>query len=98
MSKNRSSRLSKTKTDWDEFESLTEDEVRAGIESAQEAHPTVEDFCKNAQVVMPQPKETMTIRLYADVLEWFRKQGIGYETRINAILRSYMRAHQPEEH
>ena len=43
---------------------------------------------------MPQPKETMTIRLDADVLEWFRKQGKGYQTRINAVLRSYMRAHK----
>jgi uncharacterized protein (DUF4415 family) len=42
---------------------------------------------------MPQPKETVTIRIDADVLEWFRKQGRGYQARINAILRSYMRAH-----
>ena len=41
---------------------------------------------------MPQAKETMTIRLDADVLEWFRRQGKGYQTRINAILRSYMRS------
>lgn len=41
---------------------------------------------------MPQVKETMTIRLDADVLEWFRRQGKGYQTRINAILRSYMHA------
>jgi uncharacterized protein (DUF4415 family) len=36
----------------------------------------------------------MTIRVDADVLEWFRKEGRGYQTRINAILRSYMRAHE----
>ena len=31
----------------------------------------------------------MTLRLDADVLDWFRRQGRGYQTRINAILRRY---------
>ena len=43
---------------------------------------------------MPRAKETITIRLDADVLDWFRQQGSGYQTRINAILRSYVRAHE----
>jgi len=37
-------------------------------------------------------KETVTIRLDADLLEWFRSER-GYQTRINAILRAYMKAH-----
>jgi uncharacterized protein (DUF4415 family) len=72
---------------------LTAEQVRRGIEADPDARPTDEDFWKDAQIVMPQPKETMTIRLDADVLEWFRRQGRGYQTRINAVLRSYMRAH-----
>jgi uncharacterized protein (DUF4415 family) len=98
MRKKRTSTVSKPKTDWDEFDTLTDEQVRRGIESDPEAHPTNEDFWKEAKVVMPKPKETMTIRIDADVLEWFRKQGRGYQTRINAILRSYMRAHESKEH
>ena len=96
MSKKRTSTISKPKpkTDWDELDTLTDEQVRAGVEADPDAHPTDEAFWKTAKVVMPQPKETMTIRIDADVLEWFRKQGRGYQTRINAILRSYMRAHQ----
>jgi uncharacterized protein (DUF4415 family) len=71
---------------------LSDDRVRRGIEEDPDAHPTDEDFWKKAKIVMPPVKETMTIRLDADVLEWFRRQGKGYQTRINAILRSYMRA------
>jgi uncharacterized protein (DUF4415 family) len=41
---------------------------------------------------MPKPKETVTIRLDADLLAWFRRER-GYQTRINAILRTYMAAH-----
>lgn len=94
MSKKRTSTTSKGKTDWVRFDELTEEHVRRGIEADPDAHPTSEDFWKGAAIVMPQPKETMTIRLDADVLEWFRGQGKGYQTRINAVLRSYMRAHK----
>ena len=39
-------------------------------------------------------KAQLTLRLDQDVLEWFRKQGRGYQTQINALLRAYMEAHQ----
>lgn len=39
------------------------------------------------------PKEQLTLRLDQDVVEWYRKQGPGYQTRINALLRAYMQEH-----
>lgn len=39
-------------------------------------------------------KKQVTLRLDADVLEWFRAQGRGYQTKINALLRAYMDAHR----
>ena len=41
-----------------------------------------------------QPKAQVTLRVDCDVLDWFRKRGRGYQTRINALLRAYMDAHQ----
>jgi len=38
---------------------------------------------------LPRPKQQTTVRLDADVLDWFKAQGPGYQTRINAVLRSY---------
>ena len=35
-------------------------------------------------------KQAVTIRLDADVLEWFRSQGDGYQTRMNQALREYV--------
>ena len=35
------------------------------------------------------PKASVSLRIDADVLEWFKAQGAGYQTRINAILRAY---------
>ena len=43
----------------------------------------------------PMPaKAQLTIRVDRDVLAWFRKQGRGYQTRINRLLRAYMEAHK----
>lgn len=38
-------------------------------------------------------KRLLTIRIDSDVLEWYRRQGPGYQTRINALLRAYMQEH-----
>lgn len=47
-------------------------------------------FWRKAAVRMPQCKDSVTLRLDHDVLQWFRKAGPGYQTRINAVLRSYV--------
>jgi uncharacterized protein (DUF4415 family) len=40
------------------------------------------------------PKKTLlSLRIDSDVIEWFRAQGAGYQSRINALLRAYMEAH-----
>ncbi len=50
-------------------------------------------FWKNARVVWPdRPKKQLTMRLDADIVEWFKSQGKGYQTRMNAVLRSFYEA------
>jgi uncharacterized protein (DUF4415 family) len=65
--------------------------IRKGIAADPDARATDAEFWKSAKVVMPTPKEIVTMRLDADLLRWFRQQR-GYQTRINAILRAYMQA------
>ena len=48
----------------------------------------------NAQIGFPPPKQQLTMRLDQDVVDWFKAQGRGYQTRINAVLRSYVEAHR----
>lgn len=50
-------------------------------------------FWEKARVVMPSAKTHLSLRLDEDVVEWFKRQGDGYQTRINAVLRSYVEAH-----
>jgi len=59
------------------------------------AYPVDDDFWQSARVVMPQHnKASVHLRLDADVLEWFREQGRGHLSRMNAVLRSFMDAHK----
>jgi uncharacterized protein (DUF4415 family) len=55
-----------------------------------------ETFWKNAEVRLPETKTAVYIRLDGDVLDWLKSQGKGYQTRINAILRSYYEAHRDD--
>jgi uncharacterized protein (DUF4415 family) len=49
------------------------------------------DFFARA-IIWPGPKKQITLRVDPDVLTFFRKQGRGYQTVINAVLRKYMEA------
>ena len=48
------------------------------------------DFWNEAELVLPVAKQPISLRVDKDVLEWFRSLGPGYQTRMNAVLRSYM--------
>ena len=83
--------LSKERTDWERLRSRSDPRIRRGVERDPDARPTDAEFWKQAHVVIPEPKQTITIRLDADLLAWLRRQK-GYQTRINAVLRTYMEA------
>lgn len=51
----------------------------------------VRDIVRQGLPAVPR-KTAVSLRLDADVLDWFRAQGAGYQTRINAVLRAYMEA------
>ena len=38
-------------------------------------------------------KKQLTLRMDSDVIEWFKRQGRGYQTKINSLLRAYMEEH-----
>jgi uncharacterized protein (DUF4415 family) len=80
-------------TEWERLDALQDED----IDLSDAAEITPEMFAKAAvrRGLQPPPnKRQITIRLDADVLKWYRAQGKGYQTRINALLRAYMDAHQ----
>ena len=53
------------------------------------------DFWNDAVLVMPVAKQAISLRVDEDVLAWFRTLGPKYQTRMNAVLRSYMTQSAP---
>ena len=53
-----------------------------------------DEFWAKAEVRAPRAKSAISIRVDDDILEWFKSQGKGYQSRINAVLRAYYEAHQ----
>lgn len=55
-----------------------------------------DDFWRNAEVVESRPKASVHLRVDADVLDFFRAQGKGHLTRMNAVLKAYADAHRKQ--
>ena len=49
-----------------------------------------DDFWDGARVVEPVAKQAISLRVDRDVLDWFKHTGPRYQSRINAVLRTYM--------
>jgi uncharacterized protein (DUF4415 family) len=78
-----------TRSDWTKAAAMTQEEIEADIASDPDEAGMAVDW-DSVTVKMPQPKADLHMRLDRDVLDYFRKTGKGYQTRINAILRSYV--------
>lgn len=50
------------------------------------------DFWDSAELVEPVRKQAISLRVDEDVLDWFRQHGPRYQSRMNAVLRSYMKS------
>lgn len=82
-------RRGESQTDWARAAATTLEEVEAQIAADPDEAGMVYDW-DNATTEMPKPKAELHMRIDGDVLDYFRKTGKGYQTRINAVLRSYV--------
>ncbi|MBC7900534.1 MAG: BrnA antitoxin family protein [Saprospiraceae bacterium] len=84
--------MKKSETDWDRIRNMGDKDI--DFSDLPEVTP---EMFANAVVrkgfkPVPQKKQ-LTLRIDQDVIEFFRKQGQGYQTKINQLLRAYMDAH-----
>lgn len=87
MSKRSSSTASKT--DWARVRALKDQDI---VQSKDHPEASVRHIVRGVvrRGLKPiPPKAAISLRLDADVLDWFKAQGPGYQTRINAVLRAY---------
>jgi uncharacterized protein (DUF4415 family) len=80
-------------TNWAAVDALTDEELEASIDHEDEG----EFDWDNVIIGIPLPKRQITLRLDGDIIDAFKAQGSGYQTRINNVLRSYVNAVRLEE-
>ena len=80
----------KSETDWARVNAMTDEEIEASIASDPDWQEFKDVDWSRAVLVIPPKKKAISIRVDEDVLDYFRKEGAGYQRRINAVLRSYM--------
>lgn len=71
--------------DWERVNKMTDDDI-----DYSDIPATDEAFWANAKLIIPENKVALGVRFDRDVVDWFKKQGPGYQTRMNAVLRLYM--------
>ncbi len=81
-----------TKKDWDSDNSppLT-DELLSRMKPVQETKPDIPPRIRGPQKYPT--KIPVSIRLNQEVVEYFKSQGKGWQTKVNNILRKYVKAH-----
>jgi uncharacterized protein (DUF4415 family) len=76
-----------SRTDWRKLARLPDDKI-----DTSDIPALGEDFFREAKRREPKGKPSVSLRVDRDVLDWFKRQGKGYQTRINAVLRAYVRS------
>ena len=91
MKKKNTSKASQT--DWKRLETMTDKDV--DLSDSPEVTPKMFARAVVRRGLKPVARKAqLTLRLDGDVLDWFRQQGRGYQTKINSLLRAYMEAHK----
>ena len=80
----------KGKTDWARVDAMTDEELEAAIANDPDWAEFKDIDWSDAVLVVPPKKKAISIRVDEDVLDFFKREGEGYQRRMNAVLRSYM--------
>jgi uncharacterized protein (DUF4415 family) len=86
-----------SKTDWDRVRDLTDEEIEQSVKEDPDTTLLDAEWFETAQFVVPTAeKQRITIRLDEDIVEYFKREGKGYQSRINAVLKAYVLAQKME--
>jgi uncharacterized protein (DUF4415 family) len=78
----------KSKTDWARLKSGNVDVKPTPVHPESEVKHIVRGLVRKGLRPLPS-KASISLRVDQDVLEWFKAQGTGYQTRINTVLRAF---------
>ena len=78
--------------DWDHIDAIVDEELR-GVGLDPHTPRLTDEMLRAAALAMPsgEPRVPISIRMEREVLEFFKREGPGYQSRINAVLSAYVR-------
>ncbi|HWU63456.1 MAG TPA: BrnA antitoxin family protein [Ensifer sp.] len=79
------------RTDWTRVDAMTDEDIERAMREDPDWAEFIDIDWSNAEWVIPVTKKSISIRLDEDVIDFFKSSGKGYQTRINAVLRHYMK-------
>lgn len=77
----------KSRTDWAKVAAMKDEDI-----DYSDCPPLDDEFWANAKLIMPIAKVSIGIRFDKDVVDWFKKQGPGYQSKMNSVLKTYVEA------
>lgn len=83
------SSVGESRTEWNRLKRMRDSEI-----DYSDIPKLDKSFFKHTELRMPQRKKSVSLRLDPDVLAWFKHGGRGYQTKINAVLKAYVEAHE----
>ncbi|MGB8981404.1 MAG: BrnA antitoxin family protein [Anaerolineales bacterium] len=90
----KKSTSTKSKTDLERLDKMKDEDI--DLTDIPEITPEMFAKAIVRRGLKPRTKKQVTLRVDSDVLEWYKKQGRGYQTKINLLLRAYMNEHRSQ--
>src|SRR5437867_387869 len=79
----------RSKTEWSRLRAMRDKDIKLAAEHPEaDVKHIVRGIVRRGLEPLP-PKASISLRIDQDVLEWFKAQGPGYQTKINAVLRAF---------
>ena len=82
----------KGKTNWAALKAMPDSKIKFTQDAPQTSPEDWADALAHHSLPLPSKKEQIALRVDADVIHWFRSQGAGWQTRMNAVLTAYCKA------
>jgi uncharacterized protein (DUF4415 family) len=90
----RKGNATRGRTGWERINALSDAEIERMAANDKDNPATSKDDWADAKIGLPPLKTPVNARFDIDVVEWFKSQGRGYQSRMNAVLRGYMETHR----
>ena len=84
----------KGKTDWAKLAAMQDRDINFTKDAPRTAPADWANAVAHRGLPLPSRKAQIALRVDEDVLTWFREQGAGYQTRMNAVLKAFRDAHK----